>query len=169
MSLLNHDDIFFATERTFRNTPGVHFADIHVLGSNGTDLVTHTGKSVSPPSNAMGVKQWYKHSYQIDYNRCVKGHRLFELYFTEFKHPHWYVFLDEECGALYIPKGCYHRSYSGNDGSMLINHAIRDEGYNEDTEFIPQVIWPQPLAAPRYYGITPERAKIFIETGEYDL
>ena len=31
----------------------------------------------------------------------------------------------------------FHRSYSGEEGSIVINQAIRDEEFNVNTEFIP--------------------------------
>jgi hypothetical protein len=31
----------------------------------------------------------------------------------------------------------YHRSYSGEQGSIVINQAIRDDEFNASTEFIP--------------------------------
>jgi hypothetical protein len=31
----------------------------------------------------------------------------------------------------------FHRSYSGPDGSIVINQAIRDDEFNPETEFVP--------------------------------
>ena len=45
--------------------------------------------------------------------------------------------LDRRSGALVVPIGTYHRSTSGNEGSIVINQAIRDDQFNPDTEFIP--------------------------------
>ena len=36
-----------------------------------------------------------------------------------------------------IPIGTYHRSISGEEGSIVINQAIRDDEFNPETEFIP--------------------------------
>ena len=151
-------------ERTFRQTPGVHFADIGVPGSNGIDLVEHTGQSVSPP-NKFGAPQWYMHRHQTDNNRCIKGHRLFELFYAGWEDPHWFVMLDEDSGALEIPPGCYHRSYSGHEGSLLLNHAIRDDQYDESQEFFPQMIYGHLRHPAKYHGCTPQQAKKFIEFG----
>ena len=151
-------------ERTFRQTPGVHFADICVEHSNGIDLVEHTGQSISPP-NKFGAKQWYVHRHQIDNNRVIKGHRLFELYFSQWEDPHWFVMLDEDSGALEIPAGCYHRSYSGHEGSLLLNHAVRDPEYDERHEFYPAIIYGHLLHAPKHHGCTAQQAKKFIEFG----
>ena len=151
-------------ERTFRQTPGVHFADIGVPGSNGIDLVEHTGKSVSPPDR-LGLHQFYVHAHQTDNNRVIKGHRLFELFYAGWEDPYWFVMLDEESGALEIPPGCYHRSYSGHEGSLLLNHAVRDDQYDENNEFHPRVIYGHLFHRPRYHGCTEQQAKRFIEFG----
>jgi hypothetical protein len=47
------------------------------------------------------------------------------------------VHLNRSSGALVIPVGTYHRSISGEDGSIVINQAIRDDEFNPETEFIP--------------------------------
>ncbi len=150
-------DIILIPERTFRRTPGVHFADVTVEGSNGIDLVEHKGPAVSPPRFGP-LKQFYVHTHQTDHNRCIVGSRLFELYCDAFHHPHWYVYLDDESGALRIPPGCYHRSISGPNGSTLLNHAIRDSLYDETREFIPKFSWGAFATPALFYGITPERA-----------
>jgi hypothetical protein len=31
----------------------------------------------------------------------------------------------------------FHRSYSGEDGSIVINQAIRDDEFSPETEFVP--------------------------------
>lgn len=162
-------DIVLIPERTFRRTSGVHFADIGVVGSNGLDLVEHESCSVSPPdSKVLGFsfKQWYRHRHQVDYNRCVKGHRLFELFYEGFEFPHWFVMLDESTGALQIPAGCYHRSYSGVDGSLLLNHAVRDLRYDENEEFHPQTCYLAGLTPTSYFNVTPRQVEHFIQTGE---
>lgn len=153
--------------RIFRETKGVRFHDISVHGSNGLDLVEHAGQSVSPP-NKHGAKQWYVHRHQIDNNRVIKGRRLFELYFAQWKDPHWFVMLDEESGALEIPAGCFHRSHSGHEGSLLLNHAVRDPEYDERHEFNPTVIYGHLLHAPQYHGCTAAQVEQFIKTGTFD-
>ena len=158
-----NNPIRLTPERTFRRTPGVHFADIGIAGVNGLDLVEHSGASTSPPLNEKGQKQWYRHSHQTDNNRCLRGTRLFELYYEGWDVAHWYVLLDENTGALEIPVGCLHRSYSGPEGSLLINQPIRSEGYDEETEFIPVTTWRWRFAATGYDGCTPEIVRRFIE------
>lgn len=152
--------------RTFRTTKGVRFQDITVPGSNGIDLVEHTGPSVSPPDRDR-QPQWYVHQHQIDNNRVIHGQRLFELFNPRWNDKHWFVFLTEDSGALEIPVGCYHRSYSGTAGSLLLNHAIRDEGYDETTEFVPRLLPIVDQFPPHFYGIGFHDALQFIEEGEF--
>ena len=130
------NEIKFHESRVFRTTPGVSFADLTLKASNGLDLVEHTGPSESPHCDEEGPR-WYVHVHQTDNNRVIAGERLFQLYNPSWARRHWYVFLDATCGALEIPPGTFHRSYSGNKGSLLLNHAIRDGMYNELTEFVP--------------------------------
>lgn len=160
------NEIVLLESRVFRTTPGVSFTDLTVEDSNGLDLVQHTGPSISP-SDRDGQFQWYIHHHQTDHNRVIAGERLFELFNPSWTRKHWYVFLDAECGALRIPSGTYHRSYSGTNGSVLLNHAVRDWWYDEHKEFIPCVC-PEALDHPPYYhGITPWGVVTFINYGEY--
>ncbi len=159
-------DIVLIPERTFRRTEGVWFADIGVPGSNGIDLVEHRSRSVSPPNTELlGRKQWYCHSHQVDYNRCIRGHRLFELFYKGFKRRHWFVMLTRDTGALRIPSGCFHRSYSGVDGSLLINHAVRGWGYHENKEFRPQSCALAGCTPASYFNVTPAEVEQFIKSG----
>mgnify|MGYP001395535020 CR=1 FL=1 len=137
-------------ERLFRETPGVHFSDIWVKGQNGLDLVHHKGKAISPPVD--GGKQWYVHKHQTDINRVIWGRRVFELFYTGFMHPRWYVMLDEETGGLEIPPGCLHRSVSCAEGSILLNQAIRDEEFDEKQEFFPVFSVHASKHEPRFLG-----------------
>ena len=151
-------------ERTFRRTKGVYFADISVPGSNGIDLVEHSGPAVSPPRSGL-LKQFYVHAHQTDHNRVIQGTRLFELIFPDWETPHWYVYLDADTGALEIPPGCLHRSVSGKNGSLLLNHAVRDEHYDEAKEFNPVSMITADLIPARYYGITPSEVGHFLQHG----
>ncbi|QBP06086.1 hemagglutinin domain-containing protein [Synechococcus phage S-B68] len=129
----------FHKERIFRETPGVHFSDTWVEGQNGLDLVVHHGYAVSPPFLDDGSKQFYAHRHQVDNNRVIKGARVFELVATEgqLNDEHYFVYLDEHSGALEIPVMVYHRSVSCESGSILLNHAVRDDLFSEDNEFHP--------------------------------
>ena len=152
-------------QRTFRTTPDVHFADIGVPGSNGLDLVRHSGPAISPPDKH-GVKQFYTHSYQVDNNRVLAGSRLFELVCFEWEAPHWFVYLTPDTGALEIPQFCLHRSYSCKEGSILINQAQRGVLYDESKEFIPVRFNTDALpVAAAFYNISGKEAEHFLQHG----
>ncbi len=132
--------ITFHKDRVFRETEGVHFSDVWVEGQNGLDLVIHRNFAVSPPDHSgTGEKKFYVHRHQTDNNRCIEGRRVFELVApdSQMQHEHYVVLLDESIGALEILPGVYHRSTSCEDGSILLNHAVRDEEYDEAKEFNP--------------------------------
>ena len=130
-------DVQIKKHRVFRETDDVIFYDISVDESNASDLVVHTGAAISPPNDAVGAKQFYKHEYQDDYNRVVQGNRTFELVNGEWKYPYHIVHLNRASGALIIPKNTFHRSMSGEEGSIVINQAKRYDGFNASEEFIP--------------------------------
>lgn len=155
------------TERLFRETPGVHFSDIWVEGQNGLDLVHHKGQAISPP--LLGGKQWYVHAYQTDHNRVIWGQRVFELFFNGFMHPRWYVMLTPETGALEIPPGCLHRSVSCAEGSILLNHAVRTEEYDETKEFHPVFSVTASKHEPRFLGDKEEILNFLRKNGDIDV
>ena len=45
--------------------------------------------------------------------------------------------MNRASGALVIPRGTFHRSVSGENGSIVINQAKRYEGFDANTDFIP--------------------------------
>jgi len=130
-------DVHYKKHRVFRETEDVIFYDISVEESNASDLVVHTGPATSPPNDSVGAKQFYIHSFQDDYNRVVSGERTFELVNYDWKYPYHIVNLNVHNGALLIPRGTYHRSVSGQYGSIVINQAKRYDGFSAETEFIP--------------------------------
>ena len=131
-------EVEFRKHRVFRETEDVIFYDISVEKSNASDLVVHTGKATSPPDDLVGAKQFYIHKYQIDHNRVVSGERTFELVNFDWKYPYHIVHLNRQSGALVIPRNTYHRSISGENGSIVINQAKRYEGFDSSKEFIPR-------------------------------
>ena len=129
--------VTFRKHRVFKETDSVIFYDITVEESNASDLVVHEGAAVSPPDDFAGAKQFYIHSFQDDYNRVVSGTRTFELINPQWKCPYHIVRLDRSHGALFIPRGTFHRSVSGEEGSIVINQAHRYEGFDASAEFYP--------------------------------
>ena len=130
-------DVHFKKHRVFRETDDVIFYDISVDESNASDLVVHTGAATSPPDDSVGAKQFYIHSFQDDYNRVVSGERTFELVNYSWKYPYHIVHLNVHSGALLIPRETFHRSVSGDEGSIVINQAKRYDGFDPSEEFIP--------------------------------
>ena len=130
-------DVHYKKHRVFRETEDVIFYDISVEESTASDLVIHSGRAMSPPNDSVGAKQFYIHSFQDDYNRVVSGERTFELVNYNWKYPYHIVNLNVHNGALLIPRGTFHRSVSGQYGSIVINQAKRYDGFSAETEFIP--------------------------------
>ena len=131
------NEVQFIKHRIFRETDAVVFYDISVEESNAADLVIHDGPATSPPDDFVGAKSFYIHSFQDDYNRVVSGSRTFELVNLQWKYPYHLVNLTRQSGALLIPRGTFHRSQSGEEGSIVINQAKRYEGFDADKEFVP--------------------------------
>ncbi len=129
--------VIFRKHRVFRETDDVIFYDITVEESNASDLVVHDGPAVSPPPDCVGSKQFYIHSFQDDYNRVVSGERTFELVNYSWKCPYHIIHLNRQSGALFIPRGTFHRSVSGENGSIVINQAKRYDGFDPSAEFYP--------------------------------
>ena len=130
-------DVEFRKHRVFRETQDVIFYDISVEESNASDLVVHEGPAISPPDDAVGAKQFYIHYHQVDNNRVVSGERTSELVNRDWKYPYHIVHLNRTSGALVIPTNTYHRSISGEKGSIVINQAVRDDLFRPECEFIP--------------------------------
>ncbi len=126
----------FVPIKVFRETPQVSFFDAGIRNSNGSDVVIHHGNAISPPNDG-DFKQYYVHRHQIDHNLVIEGSRIFTLINPEWDEPHHIIYLNRAMGALQIPIGTFHRSISNNDGSIVLNQAIRDEKFNPENEFSP--------------------------------
>ena len=120
----------------FKDTKDVSFFDISIKNSNFRDLVFHKGPAISPPNNEKTDSwQFYIHYKQEDNLLAISGGRTFYLVNFEWEYPFYKVRL-ESCGLiLKIPKGTYHRSVSDENGSMVLNQAIRDEDATVESEF----------------------------------
>jgi hypothetical protein len=123
--------------KIFKKTDNVLFYDISIEESNASDLVIHESAAISPPNDELGNKQFYIHSHQIDNNRVVSGSRTFELINFDWDRPYQIVNLNRDSGALRIPLNTYHRSVSGEEGSIVINQAQRDGLFKTNKEFRP--------------------------------
>ena len=126
-------DVEFKKHRVFRETQDVIFYDISVEDSNASDLVVHEGTAVSPPDDIVGSKTiLYSLSSSRSQSSVVRGERVFELVNPEWTYPYHIVHLNRSSGALVIPRGTWHRSTSGEDGSIVINQAVRDDLFDQD-------------------------------------
>ena len=76
-------------------------------------------------------------SHQIDNNRVISGSRTFELINFDWDRPYQIIELNRDSGALKIPLNTYHRSVSGEQGSIVINQAQRDDLFETNKEFRP--------------------------------
>ncbi len=76
-------------------------------------------------------------NHQIDQNLVIEGSRTFTLINPEWDEPHHVIFSNRPMGALQIPIGTYHRSQSGQEGSIVLNQATRDKLFHSQKEFIP--------------------------------
>ena len=120
----------------FRDTEDVRFFDISINNSNFRDLVIHKGPAISPPNDKeSGDWQFYIHHNQEDNLLAISGGRTFYLINFGWEYPFYKVRL-ESCGLiLRIPRGTYHRSVSDEDGSIVLNQAIRDKNGTVESEF----------------------------------
>ncbi len=120
----------------FRDTKDVRFFDISVNESNYRDLVIHSGPAVSPPNDEdFNNWQFYIHHNQEDNLLAISGGRTFFLVNFGWDYPFYKVRL-ESCGyILRIPRGTFHRSVSDENGSIVLNQAIRDKGGTVESEF----------------------------------
>ncbi len=126
----------FVPIHVFRETPQVSFFDAVIKKSNASDVVIHHGKAISPPNDG-DFNQYYVHRHQIDHNLIIEGSRIFTLINPEWNEPHHIIYLNRAMGALQIPVGTFHRSISNEEGSIVLNQAIRDKFFNYKNEFTP--------------------------------
>ena len=126
----------FIPIQIFRETPNVTFFDADIKNSNGTDIVIHRNGAISPPGIGADEK-YYIHNHQVDNNLVIEGSRTFTLLNPNWDEPHHVIYLKREMGALQIPIETYHRSISGQKGSIVLNQAIRDKLFNSEKEFKP--------------------------------
>lgn len=120
--------------KKFRDTPSVQFFDITVANSNARDLVFHEGPAISP-NNDDDSWQFYLHPNQEDNLLALSGGRTFHLINFDWSSPYHVVRLDANRHILQIPPGTFHRSESDEEGSLVINQAVRAESTSVQHEF----------------------------------
>ena len=120
----------------FRDTPSVRFFDVTVDTSNARDLVIHTGPAVSPPDDPeSGAWQFYLHPHQEDNLLAAQGGRTFYLINFRWNYPFHIVRLEAGGDILRIPPGTFHRSISDEEGSVVMNQAVREADASVAREF----------------------------------
>jgi hypothetical protein len=153
----------------FRDTPSVRFFDITIAKSNARDLVFHEGAAVSPNNSAEGYWQFYLHPNQEDNLLAVSGGRTFYLVNFAWENPFHIVRLKANGDILRIPPGTFHRSVSDDEGSLVLNQAVRTVGATIASEFrvynsgeIPR-LWQatcKTAAAPKKHGFAEPRLRV---------
>jgi hypothetical protein len=98
-------------------------------------LVFHQGPAVSPNDSEDGSWQFYMHSHQEDNLLALSGGRTFYLVNFDWPRPFHIVRLEANGDILQIPPGTFHRSISDQNGSLVLNQAVRDQAANLETEF----------------------------------
>ena len=120
----------------FRDTPSVRFFDVTVDTSNARDLVIHSGPAVSPPNDPeSGAWQFYLHPHQEDNLLAAQGGRTFYLINFRWNYPFHIVRLEAGGDILRIPPGTFHRSISDEEGSVVMNQAVREADASVAREF----------------------------------
>ncbi len=146
----------------FRDTPGVKFFNITIDNSNARDLVFHQGPAVSPNDSEDSSWQFYMHSHQEDNLLALAGGRTFYLVNFAWSRPFHMVRLAANGDILQIPPGTFHRSISDQNGSLVLNQAVRDQVANLETEFrvynsgkIPRLLaaTSNPAPLPNLHGV----------------
>ena len=91
---------------------------------------------MSPPNEKeFNNWQFYIHQNQEDNLLAISGGRTFFLVNFGWDYPFYKVRL-ESCGyILRIPRGTFHRSVSDENGSIVLNQAIRDKCGTVESEF----------------------------------
>jgi len=119
----------------FRDTPSVRFFDITIADSNARDLVFHEGAAVSPNNSDSGHWQFYLHPNQEDNLLALTGGRTFYLVNFSWKIPFHMVRLKANGDILQLPPGTFHRSVSDQEGSLVLNQAVRTVHATMASEF----------------------------------
>ncbi len=133
--------------KEFRKTRDVVFHYLSVLDNlKGLDLVRHAPNALSPGPVGEIENPWYMHPHQTDNLIVFTGKRIVQLYTKDHgKIETFYVtpdkiekdgeVLHEGPAILSWPTNVFHRVHSGEEGSYSLNLAVRDPGFDVNTEF----------------------------------
>lgn len=135
--------------RVLRRTPGVSFDEIvpsDIPRIHGIDRVIHSANSISPGPLDDVKRPWYMHTNQDDNLLVLQGTRYIDIYNPKDKQSASFIITPDKVyknEKLYYngpamvvwPAGIFHRIISGSEGSISVNFASRNHGFNLKDNF----------------------------------
>jgi hypothetical protein len=139
--------------RILRRTSGVKFDELvpsDIPKINGIDRVIHAPNSISPGPvddvKPVVTRPWYMHTAQDDNLLVLQGTRYVDIYCPNRKEKASFIVSPDKIyknDKLYYdgpamvvwPAGVFHRIISGVDGSISVNFATRNKGFDLKDNF----------------------------------
>lgn len=135
--------------RILRRTYGVSFDEIvpsDIPRIHGIDRVIHLANSISPGPIEDVKRPWYMHTNQDDNLLVLQGTRYIDIYNPKDKLGASFIITPDKVyknEKLYYngpamvvwPAGIFHRIISGSEGSISVNFASRNHGFNLKDNF----------------------------------
>ena len=135
--------------RILRRTYGVSFDEIvpsDIPRIHGIDRVIHLANSISPGPIEDVKRPWYMHTNQDDNLLVLQGTRYIDIYNPKDKQGASFIITPDKVyknEKLYYngpamvvwPAGIFHRIISGSEGSISVNFASRNYGFNLKDNF----------------------------------
>ena len=135
--------------RILRRTSGVSFDEIvpsDIPRIHGIDRVIHLANSISPGPIDDVKRPWYMHTNQDDNLLVLQGTRYIDIYNPKDKQSASFIITPDKVyknEKLYYngpamvvwPAGIFHRIISGSEGSISVNFASRNYGFNLKDNF----------------------------------
>jgi hypothetical protein len=135
--------------RILRRTYGVSFDEIvpsDIPRIHGIDRVIHLANSISPGPIEDVKRPWYMHTNQDDNLLVLQGTRYIDIYNPKDKQGASFIITPDKVyknEKLYYngpamvvwPAGIFHRIISGSEGSISVNFASRNHGFNLKDNF----------------------------------
>jgi len=135
--------------RILRRTYGVSFDEIvpsDIPRIHGIDRVIHLANSISPGPIEDVKRPWYMHTNQDDNLLVLQGTRYIDIYNPKDKQSASFIITPDKVyknEKLYYngpamvvwPAGIFHRIISGSEGSISVNFASRNYGFNLKDNF----------------------------------
>ena len=135
--------------RILRRTYGVSFDEIvpsDIPRIHGIDRVIHLANSISPGPIEDVKRPWYMHTNQDDNLLVLQGTRYIDIYNPKDKLGASFIITPDKVyknEKLYYngpamvvwPAGIFHRIISGSEGSISVNFASRNYGFNLKDNF----------------------------------